>query len=300
MSALGKLYLLISREKQGSNSEKSLIAAAQAASLEYQLLIVNDITLDDIAAMDIADNSLLYRISTNGRAATIESAMMAFHADKLTNIYWPKPRLGPTRRYAEMVEQIAARLPIIPTSFVDDTWIKLNDDDLSAKVTGLGGFPVLFKTLGLAHGQGVQKLSSLVELRTEVSKVVEQSGEALLREYLPEYRHIRIVVVDNQAVSAIEYLKPDDDFRTNAAETPDVSGVALQELDPALTDIALRSVDLTGSVIAGVDILVDTAKNVPYLAEVNVPCNFSRNEGATGANIGKLIIEALIRKASKR
>lgn len=293
------LYILVSRAKLGGLSEQSLVAGANAAGLAHELLIADDISLDDIPAMHFASNDLLYRVSTGAKASTIESALMTFHGDKLTNIYWPKPRLGPTRPYAETMEQVAAGLPVIPSSFVDDTWPTMADNELKDRVLRLGGFPVLFKTLGLAHGQGVQKLNSLEELKPEIATAVSQGSEALLREYLPEYRHFRIVVVDNQAVAAIEYHKPADDFRTNAAETPNVTGMELAELDPAVLQIALKAVALAGSVIGGVDILVDTTKNVPYLAEVNVPCNFSRAEGPTGVNIGQLIVEALIRKASQ-
>ncbi len=68
---------------------------------------------------------------------------------------------GPTRRYAEMIEQIAAGVPILPSRIVDDTWLTNSQTQLEAKVRGLGGFPVLFKTLGLSHGAGVQKLNSM-------------------------------------------------------------------------------------------------------------------------------------------
>lgn len=291
------LYLIVSREKQGGLSEQSLTAAAKAAGLEVKLLISDDTALDDIAGMKFDGNDLLYRVSVNAHSSAIESALLTLHAHNLTGVYQPRPRLGPTRRYAETIEQLAAGLPIIPTSFVDASWRAASDEQLQHKVDMLGGFPVLFKTLGLAHGQGVQKLDTLAALRTQITQVLERGGEALLREYLPEYRHFRIVVVDSQPVAAIEYHKPADDFRTNAAETPNVSGVAVSDLDPNILDIAVRSVALAGSIIGGVDILVDTTKQVPYLAEVNVPCNFSRAEGPTGVNIGQSIVQALLRKA---
>ncbi|MGH7240735.1 MAG: ATP-grasp domain-containing protein [Candidatus Saccharimonadales bacterium] len=291
------LYLLVSRAKLGGNSEQSLVAAAQAAGMRHQLLVVDDIMLDDIASMEFAGSNLLYRVSTGAKASTVESALMAYHGSNLTNIYWPKLRLGPTRRYAEMVEQMAAGLPVIPTSLVDETWLTMGDDELQAKVTQLGGFPVLYKTLGLAHGQGIQKLASLQELRAEVQKTVDHQGEALLREYLPEYRHFRVIVVDGTAVATIEYHKPADDFRTNATNAPDVSAVSVADVNPTVRSIALRSVELAASIIGGVDVLLDTKKQVAYLAEVNVPCNFSRAEGPTDVNIGQHIVEALIRKA---
>ncbi len=294
------LYTIVSSSQVDGPSERSLAAAAKAAGLEYHRLVVEDTALDDIVNMEFTGHNLLYRVRVGGGASTIESALLTLHADKFTSTYVPKPQHWPSKQFAETLEQIAAGLPIVPTRFVDKTWSHLSDDELTTKADQLGSFPVLFKTLGLAHGQGVQRLASLGELKPAILLANERAEQAILREYLPEYRHFRIIVVDKQAVAAIEYHKPADDFRTNAVDVPNVTAVDMTLLDPLVLDIALRSVELYASLVGGVDVLVDTTKNVPYLAEVNVPCNFSRAEGPTGVDIGSLIVAAMLRIAAAK
>jgi hypothetical protein len=291
------LYVLVSREQIGGPSEQSLARAAHGAGLGYTLLTIEDIALDDVPNMPFQSDDLLYRISIDPKASAIESGLSILHGDNLTTIYHPKPQRGPTRRYHEMFELMAAQVPIIPTKLVDDTWVSLSDEVLTEKVHQLSGFPVLFKTLGLSHGAGVQKLDSLAGLRSAIALAIEQRTQAILREYLPDYRHYRVIIVANQPVAAIEYHKPADDFRTNAAEIPEVTAVEITTLDPAIIDMAIQSVAITGSIIGGVDVLVDTTKNIPYMAEANVPCNFSRAEGPTGIDIGCHIVRALMDKA---
>lgn len=295
-----KLYILVGRKQLGGPTEQSLVAAATKMGLAHELLIADDIMLDDVPAMTFEGQNLLYRVRVGDGASTIENALLTFHGDHLTGMYRPKVQIGIPKRYSETLEQLAAGLSVIPTSFVDSKWPDLTDDQLNAKVDRLGGYPVLYKTLGLAHGQGVFKLDTAEELRTAITDTLERRGQALLREYLPEYRHYRVIVVDGQAVASIEYHKPADDFRTNATDAPDVTAVDMTQLDPVILELAVQSVELSASLIGGVDILVDTIKQIPYLAEVNIPCNFSRAEEPTGVHIGLLIVQALLRQANAK
>src|SRR4051812_3873912 len=112
------IYAIMSRDRVGDPTESSLSAAAARAGLTYVPLVIDDIALDDLVTMQFEPNSLLYRLSVKSKASAIESALFSLYPDTFTTIRIPRPALGPTRRYGQNFSQIAAGLPIIPSSMV--------------------------------------------------------------------------------------------------------------------------------------------------------------------------------------
>jgi glutathione synthase/RimK-type ligase-like ATP-grasp enzyme len=225
----------------------------------------------------------------------MESTMVLRNPGQFTTIYRPKTVPLPTRSFTEINEQIMAGLRVIPTLLLDATWQQYDDARLQAEMASLGGFPVVVKRLGLSHGQGVQKVDDPAALRTLLQDTDFTTANAIARQYLPDYRHYRLIVVADEVVAAIEYHVPADDFRTNAAE-PVVTAVAVDELSQEMQQMAVASVQLRASILGGVDILVDQTDGVAYLAEANVPCYFARAEGPTGIDVGGLLVDALLAK----
>ena len=296
-----KLYIITEKHdlaRQGVT--QSLQAASERMGIVCEPIIVDDLMLADIEHMQFEKGSLLYRTTTVTKATIVESMLVLLHPNIFTTIYAPKTLALPSRSYRELCEQIAAGLRGIPTLIVDETWKLLDTAALSAKVETLGGFPVIIKELGLSHGQGVRKAESAEELAASLSKLTNERYGTILRKYLADYRHFRLIVVDGAVVAAIEYHKPADDFRTNASEAPLVSPLAIEEIPADLTQLALRGVALRSSILGGVDILVDQSDGIGYLAEVNVPCYYVRAEKPTGIDISSLLIEALLRKSQNQ
>jgi hypothetical protein len=297
MSAKPTLYILVSRQQIGAHGVAlSLQKACESRGLPHEYLVAEDMSLDEIADMTFAPGSLLYRVSTQVKAATIESMLVLLHPGVFTTIYWPKTVPLTSRSFRELCEQMSAGLPIIPTRIIDETWQRLDEEKLTAKIASLGGFPVIIKTLGLSHGQGVQRVENVQALRELLAHAPFAGDEMIARKYLDRNRHFRLIVVDDAVVAAIEYHQPADDFRTNAGNEVQVSAIDVAELPKPIIETALAGVRLRASILGGVDILVDQTDGTAYLAEVNVPCYFARAEGPTGIDIASQIIDALLRK----
>lgn len=293
------LYLLVNREKATTDAcALSLQAACERKGLACKLLIVEDIVLDSAGTLAVEPNSLLYRVSTTRKAATLEYMLVLSHPGVFTTIYTPKTSLLPGRAFQELYEQIVTGLPVVPTYMLDETWQSLDAAALTQKAASLGGFPVLFKTLGKSHGQGVSRVETAEELQALLQTKDLTVDNAIVRKYLADYRHYRLVVVDGAVVAAIEYHQPADDFRTNVGKVT-VTPLDLTELPEPTKRIATDGVAIRRSLLGGVDVLVDQTDNTPYVAEVNVPCNFSRAEAPTGVDISSKIIDAMIQQAGR-
>lgn len=295
-----KFYIIIGRDEVNVDGcDISLQKACQARGIEYVRLISEDLVLDDLQQMDIEPGSLLYRVLIGERGKTIEALLSGFHPDKLTTIYKPMVRNYPMKMpYGEVLAQITAGVNIIPTQLVDKTWLNVEPADIDDRVNRLGGYPVIFKVLGRSHGQGVFKIENREELLAVIRDNADNSYGTILRKYLADYRHYRLIVVDGKVLTQIEYHKPENDFRTNASE-PIISALEPSDVAGEIGDMAVKAVELRSSLLGGVDILVDQTDGTSYLAEVNVPCYFARAEKPTGVDVGGALVDAMIQKAEK-
>jgi hypothetical protein len=297
-----KLYVITEKaiHAEGHGTVPSLQRACQQAGITYEKIVTSDLVLADIAGMQFPQGSLLYRISTSTKASIVESMLVTLHPDVFTTIYNPKTSPLSSRTYQELCEQMAQGLRVIPTLIVDETWQKFNTAELNDRVSEVDGFPLVVKQLGLSHGMGVQKLDTIDDLQKLLRDMSFEQYGTIVRKYLAECRHYRLIVVDGTVVAAIEYHKPVDDFRTNASDIPEVSAVALTDLPTDLIDLAVAGVNLRSSILGGVDILVEEGTRVAYLAEVNVPCYYPRAEGPTGVDISGKLVAAMVHKRNLR
>lgn len=295
------MYVILSRSQAEVHGvDLSLSKACQAAGIDYIRLVEEDVVLDDIQTMPIPHGSLVYRISLSAKATAIEAFMDAFHGDDITTIYYPQTITYPRKVMYEMLVQLAEGMSVIPTSIVDETWLGMSDTDLQKRVTAVGGFPVIIKTLGLSHGQGVARVEDVASLRDKLAAVSFAKYQTIIRKYLADYRHYRLIIVGNEVVAAIEYHKPADDFRTNAVAEPEVTAVNVADLPEDMKQLAIDTVTIRRSILGGVDILVESSNNKPMLAEVNVPCYYPRAEGPTGIDISSQLIKAMIQKQKEK
>lgn len=279
-------------------SEISLRNACEALSLRYERIVLEETNIDDLKDREF-EPGLLYKLNITSRARLIEALLSEFHPE-LTTIFTPKTMAHPGGMLREIREQMSQGLPVIPTRFLDETWLAKSDEWIAERIGLVGGFPVVVKQIGLSHGQGVHLVESAQDLRTLAADLLQDPHSILVRKYLADYRHYRIIVLEGDVAAAIEYHKPDDDFRTNAMEVPDVTPVKSADLPHDALTAAIDAVALRGSIFGGVDILVDEADGRAYIAEVNIPCNFARAEDPTGIHVGKLIVQALMRKHEER
>jgi len=115
----------------------------------------------------------------------------------------------------------------------------------------------------------------------------------ILREFIDQPTHARLIVLGDQVVDSIEYVAQGDDFRTNAGDTPSVRP---KKFSPEMEAIAVQAVTVLGLEFGGVDMMTDEAGNDVVL-ETNFPCYFVRAQEATGTDVAGKMVEYLMAKS---
>lgn len=234
----------------------------------------------------------LYRLTTGLRCAQYTLAIKARNPQLQTWEIAPPPRpIASGIPWNQAIVGLADGIACIPTLFGITSTV---DADLLDRIQAhLGGFPVILKMIGASHGFGVMRIDSAQSLKTVLGHFLNPENEPryALRKYIADAQHYRLVVIDEQVISTITYETPTDDFRTNA--TPDIK-VAKADAPTVVANLAVAAVTSADVRFGGVDILVDRAGN-SYVAEVNTPCNFSRNQDITGVDVADAIVSMLCR-----
>lgn len=165
---------------------------------------------------------------------------------------------------------------------------------LREDVASLGGLPVVVKTLGFSDGAGVFLAESWAALFAMVDYAHAHGHEPLLREYLPNTVHWRVVVVGERAVLAYSNPRRADDFRTS----PTADRAAYHAKVPArLARLAERATAALDLEHGGVDVLVLGRRQV--VLEVNFPCYFAHAQRISGVDVAGGIVGWLAQKPRK-
>jgi ribosomal protein S6--L-glutamate ligase len=110
-----------------------------------------------------------------------------------------------------------------------------------------------------------------------------------LQQFIPHRGYdIRVLVLDGTVLGAIR-RESVDDFRTNVAR----NGTATRcEIDDEQRELALRSCEIIGSRIAGVDLLSDAAER-QYVIELNAVPGWRAFSKATGIDVAARLLESI-------
>lgn len=286
-----KLYCIIRKQDDIANIDtyNLLKQSALERGLEFVTLEAND--FDYAQGVDALDaNAVVYRLARGDRASLLEVLMVGKGIKGLfkdTNAL-----LSRHFAWGSAIRMEQAGVPIIPTIY---NLSKNEDQRLKDYAESLGGFPVIVKSSGGSHGEGVMKVDSISSLKSVVGFISTQASSGfVLRKFIASARHLRLVVLGGEVLDTIEYNTQKDDFRTNAVAVPSVE--ARNDVSDDIKQIAIRAVEALGLEFGGVDVLIDEAGS-PYVAEVNFPCNFARNQMNTGADISGRLVDYLVRKA---
>lgn len=287
-----KFYCLIVDEAQKqTRSYRYLEQACRDRNLEFVPLVAATFDYSQDMQSVLDPSSIFFRMGIGKRTMLLEALLVredsaTFYSD--VRFLFMRGTWGPT------IVQQNAGLPVIPTIFNID---RSQEDQFEKYVKSLGGFPVVLKASGGSHGGSVLRVDSLESLRSVVGYVTAaDKGSFALRKYISDATHLRFVVVGNE-VDAIHYLPQPGDFRTNAVTTPQVETFARTDKNAFLFDLAIQTVMAEGLEFGGVDVLLDAAGD-PYIAELNFPCNFSRNQMTTSVDIAGQMVDHLKAKAN--
>ncbi len=167
------------------------------------------------------------------------------------------------------------------------TFVRDRADVLSA-IERVGGAPVVIKLL-----EGTQGIGVILAPDTKVAEAVIETLQStrqnvLIQRFIAESRgrDIRALVVGDRVVAAMRRRAQGDEFRSNLHR----GGVSeIVELDPAYERVAVRSAQIMGLRVAGVDML--EAADGPMVLEVNSSPGLEGIETATDLDIAGAIID---------
>lgn len=275
-----------------------LLAAADKRGLETVRINADATSLAEVMAMRSSSKDIVYREASGEKARAVEAAFTFRNAPERPCGIRHTRSDGVDLQFplSSAMRQMLAGVQTIPTVLLDETYAAYQEAELTEVVQSIGGFPVILKQGGLSHGQGVRLMKDAGQL-LEALRSVKGSDlqKMMLRQYLASYRHARLVVLDGEIVDSIEYLVPEDDFRTNAGKIT----VVPQVFDDSVQALALSAARLSSVAFGGADVLIDNASGKAYLAEFNTPCNFARNQLTTGVPIAEMLIDYLTAETKK-
>jgi ribosomal protein S6--L-glutamate ligase len=152
----------------------------------------------------------------------------------------------------------------------------------------IGGAPVIIKILEGTQGVGVilAETTKVAEAIIETLQSTDQN--VLVQRFVAESRgrDVRAIVVGDRVVAAMRRTASGDEYRSNVHRGGSVEEV---DLDDEFTETAVRSAQIMGLRVAGVDML--EAEEGPLVMEVNSSPGLQGIEAATDLDVAGVIID---------
>ncbi len=171
-------------------------------------------------------------------------------------------------------------------------------EDTKDMINMVKGAPLILKLL-----QGSQGESVILAETGKAAKAVIQAfrglkADFLVQEYIKESAgsDIRVLVLDNKVIAAMERRSQDGDFRSNIHQ----GGKAYRiKLTPEERKMAIRATRMLGLKFAGVDLL-RRSEGGSYFIEANSTPGIEGIEGLTKRDIASKVIEFIEQNARPR
>lgn len=163
-----------------------------------------------------------------------------------------------------------------------------NRADVRAAIERVGGAPVVIKLLEGTQGIGVI-LAPEVKIAEAIIETLQSTRQnVLIQRFVAESRgrDIRALVVGDRVVAAMRRTAQGDEFRSNVHRGGVVEKV---ELTPEYEQVAVRSAQIMGLRIAGVDML--EGADGPLVMEVNSSPGLEGIETATQLDVAGAIVD---------
>jgi len=175
------------------------------------------------------------------------------------------------------------------------TAVIAHPEALYAAVEAIGGLPAIVKLIRGTQGRGVFLAQQLSTITALLQRAEELNRQAIIQEFIAESqgRDMRLIIVGNRCVAAMERKASPGDFRANLHRGGVASAIKPDKDTVALAIAAAQTHDLG---VAGVDLL--SSRRGPLLLEVNSSPGLEGIEQATGADIATTIIEYVEKKAA--
>jgi ribosomal protein S6--L-glutamate ligase len=201
------------------------------------------------------------------------------------DVYTPNTAAGITNSRDKLrASQILSRHNVLmpATTFVRDR------ADVIPAIERVGGAPVVIKLLEGTQGIGVILAPDRKVAEAIIETLHSTRQNVLIQRFVKESkgRDIRALVVGDRVVAAMRRVAQGDEFRSNVHRGGSVEAV---ELDQAFEEAAVRSAQIMGLKVAGVDML--EGNDGPLVMEVNSSPGLEGIENATKLDIAGAIID---------
>lgn len=201
------------------------------------------------------------------------------------DVYTPNTSGGITNsrdklRATQILSRHGVAMPA--TTFVRDR------ADVIPAIERVGGAPVVIKLLEGTQGIGVILAPTIKVAEAIIETLQSTRQNVLIQRFVKESkgRDIRALVVGDRVVAAMRRSASGDEFRSNVHRGGSVEKV---ELDEEYERVAVRSAQIMGLKVAGVDML--EGKRGPLVMEVNSSPGLEGIESATKLDVAGAIID---------
>jgi ribosomal protein S6--L-glutamate ligase len=163
-----------------------------------------------------------------------------------------------------------------------------NRADVRPAIERVGGAPVVIKLLEGTQGIGVILAPEVKVAEAIIETLHSTKQNVLIQRFIKESRgrDIRALVVGDRVVAAMRRSASGDEFRSNVHRGGTVEAV---ELTPEYEQAAVRSAQIMGLRVAGVDMLEGDAG--PLVMEVNSSPGLEGIESATKLDVAGAIVD---------
>jgi ribosomal protein S6--L-glutamate ligase len=201
------------------------------------------------------------------------------------DVYTPNTANGiATARDKLRASQILSRhhVGMPETTFVRDR------ADVLAAIERVGGAPVVIKLLEGTQGIGVILAPDNNVAGAIIETLHSTRQNVLIQRFIAESRgrDVRALVVGDRVVAAMRRVAQGDEFRSNVHRGGRVEPM---QLEPDFEHLAVRSAQIMGLRVAGVDML--ESNDGPLVMEVNSSPGLEGIETATGLDVAGAIID---------
>ena len=163
-----------------------------------------------------------------------------------------------------------------------------NRADVRPAIEQVGGAPVVIKLLEGTQGIGVILAPEVKTAEAIIETLQSTNQNVLIQHFVSESRgrDIRALVVGDRVVAAMRRTAKGDEFRSNVHRGGSVERV---DLSPEYAQAAVRSAQIMGLRVAGVDML--EGADGPLVMEVNSSPGLQGIEAATQLDVAGAIID---------
>jgi len=165
-----------------------------------------------------------------------------------------------------------------------------NRADVRPAIERVGGAPVVIKLLEGTQGIGVILAPEVKTAEAIIETLQSTRQNVLIQRFVSESRgrDIRALVVGDRVVAAMRRTAQGDEFRSNVHRGGSVEKI---EITPEYEEAAVRSAQIMGLRIAGVDML--EGADGPLVMEVNSSPGLEGIERATQLDVAGAIVDYL-------